>query len=164
MKTKSLIIVILLFTALSGFSQKNVFEKFADQKEITQVTITKALLKMFPSMTSSVDMNGIDVNKIINKLEQIDIFISENEDAKKMMRKEITAFFKTDKSYEVLMKIKDEKDNIVFYGQKDNGFVKSLVMFIDDDDECVIIQLLGRFTMHDIQEVVKSDKSKIAKE
>jgi hypothetical protein len=164
MKTKSLITAILLFVTFTGFAQDKVFDKLVDNKDITQVIVTKALLKMLPSMISSVDMNmnGMDIKSIINKLDQVNIFTSDNSAAKKLMRKEITTHLKNDKSYEILMKIKDKEDDVTFFGQKDGAFIKSLVMFVDggegSNNECVIIQLLGKFTMEDIQNVMDKGK------
>ncbi|GHT49225.1 hypothetical protein FACS189440_14560 [Bacteroidia bacterium] len=163
MKTKNLLTVLLLFTAMTGFAQNDfiqndLFNKFADHPDITQVTITKALLNMVPGMTSSVDMNGVDLSDIMNKLEQIDIFTSKENAAKQLMRTNAIDHFKRNKSYEVLMKIKDKENNVVFYGLKDGDFIKSLVMFVDGDDECVLIRLLGKFTTQDIQKITESTK------
>ncbi|MDR1526313.1 MAG: DUF4252 domain-containing protein [Dysgonamonadaceae bacterium] len=157
MKTKSIItVVLLLLTVSASFAQNDWFDKFSDQKDITQVTLTKALLQMAPSMTSSASMNGIEIKDIVTKLEQIDIFTSDKEATKRMMRKEITAFFKNNTSYEVWMKIKDESDNVTFYAQKEGDSIRSLVMFVDDDVDCVLIRLLGTFTTQDIQKITKS--------
>ncbi|MDR0866803.1 MAG: DUF4252 domain-containing protein [Candidatus Symbiothrix sp.] len=156
MKTKSLLTVLLLFTAMTGFAQNDLFDKLADRKDITQVTITKALLNMVPGVAASVDMNGVDIKDMMTKLEQIDVFTSEENSAKQMMRKEITAHFKNNKSYEVLMKIKDKANDVVFYSQKDGDFIQSLVMFVSGDDECVLIRLLGKFTTQDIRKITES--------
>jgi hypothetical protein len=160
MKAKILITVIALFTIWNGFAQSDLLDKFSDQKGITQVSITKALLNMVPNLTSSVDMNGVKIGNIINKLDQIDIFTTEENSAKQLMRKEFASYFKNNKSYDVLMKIKDESNNVVFYGQKDGNFIKSMVMFADSDNECVIICLLGKFTTQDIQTIVDSKGKK----
>jgi hypothetical protein len=158
MKTKILITVIAVFAAWNSFAQDNLFAKLADQKNITQVTVTKGLLNMMPGMLSSVDMNGVNVKNIVNKLDQIDIFTSEDNDGKKLIRKEASEHFKNEKSYEVLMKIKDKESNVVFYGQKDGNFIKSLIMFADGDDGCTLIRLLGKFTTDDIQHVIEKVK------
>jgi hypothetical protein len=150
--------LLLLLSVSASFAQNDWFDKFSDHKDITQVTLTKALLQMAPSMTSSASMNGIEIKDIVNKLDQIDIFTSDREETVKMMRKEITAFFKNNKSYEVLMKIKSDNDKVTFYAQKGGDFIQSLVMFVDDDFECVVIRLLGNFTMQDIQKITENRK------
>ena len=156
MKTRGIIILMALFlTTGTSFSQNDWFDKFSYNKDITQVTVTKALLKMTPKIAGSVNMNGVNIKGIMDKLDQIDIFTSDENAGKKLMRKEITAFFKKNKSYEVLMKVKNEDNNVTFYGQKDGDFIKSLVMFVDGDDQCVIIRLLGKFTFQDIQKITE---------
>jgi hypothetical protein len=157
MKTKSIIAGLLLILATgASFAQNDWFAKFADQEDITQITITSALLKMAPSMAASASMNGVNLKNIIDKLEQVDIFTSNTEVSRQKMKKEITTFFKDNKSYEVLMKIKDGSDNVIFYGQKEDDFIKSLVMFVDDPTDCVIIRLLGKFTTEDIRKITES--------
>jgi hypothetical protein len=158
MKTKWIFFIICLIFACNGFAQDKLFEKLEDQKNITQVTVTKALLNMMPEITTSVDMNRINVKKIIAKLEQIDIFSTEEKSAKDMMVKEATEYFRNNKSYEVLMKIKDDNENVVFYGQREGETFKSLTMFIVEDNECTLIRLLGIFSLKDIQEITKEKK------
>jgi hypothetical protein len=53
------------------------------------------------------------------------------------------------------MKIKEDGNNVVFYGQKSGNFIQSLVMFVDGDNECVLIRLLGQFTTEDIKKITK---------
>lgn len=157
MKTRSLLTVILLLASLTGFAQKSLFDKLADAEDISHITVTKSLLKMMPGIVASVNVDGIDVNKLITKLEQIDIFTSENSSTKQLIKKAANELFKSDKSYEILMKVKDKGDDVVFYGQKEGNFFKSLVMFVDNDKESVLIRLLGKFTLEDIQELKKED-------
>jgi hypothetical protein len=155
MKAKSLFTVLLLLASLQAFAQESLFDKLSEQDDITHITVTKTLLNMMPEMASSVDMNGLDIKKIITKLEQIDIFVSDTPSAKQDMKKEVAAHFKNDKSYEVLMKIKDEKDDIIFYVQKEGALFKSLVMFVNSETEYVLIRLLGKFTKQDLQTLTK---------
>jgi hypothetical protein len=155
MKTKSLVTIILLLATGVSFAQEGIFKKFSEQKNITCITITKTLLNMLPDVSSSVEMNGMNIKDITANLEQIDIFTSQDNSARLMMKKETAQHFKNDKSYEVLMKIKDEESNIIFYGQKNDNFFKSLVMLIDEDDEYVLIRLSGKFTTEDIRMLTK---------
>ena len=156
MKTKSIFMCFTLFlTGSTLFAQTDWLEKFADQKDITQVTVTKALLKMVPTITASYDMNGLDIKEIVAKLDQIDIFSSSKEETAKLMRKEAAAFLKNNKSFEALLIIRDNPDNVTFYAQHEGGYIKSLLMFADDGEECTIIRLLGKFTTKDIQKITE---------
>ncbi|GHT55241.1 hypothetical protein FACS189446_6300 [Bacteroidia bacterium] len=165
MKRNYLIIVLSLLLVHTSFAQdglSDLFGKLDGQKSITQVTISKSLLNMMPSMTSSVNMNGVDVKAIVYKLEQIDIYTTEDAAMKKLMNKEVTAYFKGNKAYEILMKVKDEENNVVFYGKKDNNYFTSLIMFVSNefDDESTLIRLMGSFTTQDIQDITKSGNKK----
>lgn len=155
MKTKGIMMALLLFVTSTSFAQ-DWLDKLADYEDITQVTITKALLQMAPAMTGSVDMNGVNIKDITSKLDQLDIFTSNKDSIRQIMRKEVTTFVKNNKSYEVLMKVKDGGDHVTFYAQKDNEFIKTLIMFVDEPTECVIIRLIGKFTTKDIQKITDS--------
>jgi hypothetical protein len=115
---------------------------------------------MMPKAGSSVNVNGVDVENIVNKLNRIDIYTSEDADMKKLIVKETTDFFngKGGKDYDILMKVKEEKNNVVFYGKKDGNFFTSLVMVVNGDDNCTLIRMLGKFTPQDIQDFTKAAK------
>ena len=161
MKRNYLIIVLSLLLVQTGFAQdklSELFSKLDGKDNVTQVTITKAMLNMMPNTSSSINMNGIDVKNIVNKLDQIDIFTSEDADMKKLMVKEATEYFDGNKAYEVLMKVKNKKDNAVFYGQKDGNLYTSLVMFVNNENECALIRMLGKFTPQDVQDITNATK------
>jgi hypothetical protein len=140
----------------TGYAQDkpDIFGKLAGNENITQVTVTKSMLNMVPNIDSSLGVNGINIKNVFAKLEQVDIFTSEEESTKKKMSKEVTEFFNGNKAYEVLLKIKNEDENVVFYGEKDDKNFTSFVMFVDND-ECVLIRLQGKFTPEDIQGIAK---------
>lgn len=157
MKTKLLFISILLFGATSGMhAQSRLFEKLSNEKNITVVTITKTLLKLMPQKaTDKMDMSGLEINHLMEKLDQIDIFVTEDNSAMKTMREDVKVAFSSDKTFENIMKIKEKDSDVNFYVQRGNGeMIKSLVMFVNEKDEGILIRLLGNFTAEDIQTVV----------
>jgi len=165
MKRNYLMIVLSLLLVQTSFAQDKLSELFSklDGKEnVTQVTITKSMLNMLPNVSSSVNMAGVDVNNIIGKLDQIDVYTSKDTDTKKMMIKETTDYFKDDsgKDYDILMKAKDEKNNVVFYGEKNGDFYTSLVMVATDEENCSLIRMLGKFTPQDVQNMTKQVNEK----
>jgi len=161
MKRNYLIIVLSLLLVQTSFAQdklSDLFSKLDGKDNVTQVTITKAMLNMMPNTGSSINMNGIDVKNFINKLDQIDIFTSEDADMKKLMVKEATEYFSGNTAYDILMKVKNKKDNAVLYGQKDGDLFTSLVMFVNSEDDCTLIRMLGKFTPQDIQDITNATK------
>lgn len=157
MKTKILLTTIMLaLSSMMMTAQTNMFDKLSGNKNISTVYISKALLSMVPNM----DMGGADIKGLAGKLEQMEIYSSENnKDASKLMRTEIESMVKA-KTYETLMSIKDKDDNITFYAHKDKNRFKDLIMFINQPDECTIIRIVGNFTAEDIQSVMNSNNKK----
>jgi hypothetical protein len=132
---------------------------------MTAITITKSLLQMMPDIAASVDkaeMNGVDIKKLSAKLDQIDIFASENTASMDRMRKVNAELYDASliihPATEVLMRIKTLESHVVFYGHKDSkDMFKSFVMFVDSDNECVLIHLAGEFTVGDIKQVIDNN-------
>ncbi|MDR0683390.1 MAG: DUF4252 domain-containing protein [Dysgonamonadaceae bacterium] len=155
MKTKNwLIAVAILLNAVSASAQ-DLFEKLADNEHITSVYISKTLLNMFPAMSDKIQVEGVDVENVIHKLEQIDIYTSDNKEAAQFIRTEAKKLQSQSKSYEVLMKVKDGSEDVIFYAEKEKDRFKSLVMFVDSIDECTLIRLMGSFTAEDVQKITK---------
>lgn len=136
-------------------AQQKLVEKFQDKDGISQITVTKALLELMPGMISNTQMNGVNISKLINKLEQIDIFTSSYEKEMLFMQCTIEEYFKKEKSFEILMKIKDKNENIVFYAQKQGKAIDSLVMHIIGKKETILIWLQGKFTIEDVESIIE---------
>jgi len=157
MKAKNLIIAIILLFCFSSVNAqtKNPFEKLSNDKKITTVFISKGLLSLAPNM--DINANGIDIKELVNKLEQLEIYTSEEKGGVQLMKTVINSF-KENKTYEVLMKIKDGNENVTFYVQKDKDIFKELVMSVEDEGESTIIRMKGSFTAEDIQGLVNKEK------
>jgi hypothetical protein len=132
-----------------------IFKRLSIGEDVTILTITKSLLDIMPEMHSYVAVNGIDVQKVIAKLEHMDILISKNDEAKRIMRT-ITQVAQGE-NREVLMRIKNDGEDIMFYGETDakNDNLKSLIMFSDNKEECTLIRLIGTFSKDDFKQIIK---------
>ena len=157
MKTKIGLIAAIVTLNIISASAQDLFEKLGDNEHITSVYISKALLNLFPGMADKmdVDVNGVDLDQIVAKLEQIDIYTSDNQEGAQLIRTEAKKLQSQTKTYEVLMKIKDDGTNVIFYGEKEKDHFKTLVMVVDESNECTLIRLLGSFTAEDIQNITK---------
>jgi hypothetical protein len=130
--------------------------ELAEKTGVTAMTISKSMLDMFPDMTASVEKNGLDIKKISNQIDQIDIFVSKSQVGKVNITKTHKELARGTYN-EVFMRIKDETTNIVFYGFKDsNKIIRSLMMYINNEKECVLIRLVGGLTEKDISEIIKT--------
>lgn len=155
MKTKVFLTALLLSANIIGaYSQKDLFSKLSASQDITTVTITKALINMAPALIGN-SIEGIEINKLIEKLDQIDILTAENKNAKQQIKIVIENEIAKNKTYEMLMSVKDGTDNIIFYAEKEKNTFKSLIMYVIDDEDCTLIRIKGNFTAEDIQGIIK---------
>lgn len=135
----------------------SLFNKLEDNDKVTVVYISKSLLKMAGSNVNSTKAN---IGGLINKLDQLEIYSTEDLLTARTMNAEASKYIKNN-TYESLMKVKDGSDKIDFLITKDNGKkdqIKEFIMFIAGEKESTIIRLLGTFTMEDIQKVMDDNK------
>lgn len=151
MKIKGLLIAMaIMFGSIAVQAQDQMFDKFSGNNDISTVFISKALL----SMAGNMDMGGANIKALAGKLERMEIYTSESKSAMSLMKTE-AGKLAGDKTFEVLMKVKDKGENVTFYGKKEKGDkFKDLIMFVDNSDDCTIIRIVGLFTMEDIQNVI----------
>lgn len=151
MKLKGLLTAfVFMFSLIAIQAQDKMFERFSNNKDITTVYISKALLSMVPNM----ETGGVNVKGLANKLEQLEIYTSENKNSIKQMVLEAESL-KKNKAFESLMSVKESDQVINFYAQKDgNNKFKDLIMVINESAECTIIRIVGSFTMEDIKKVM----------
>lgn len=170
MKTKNLIITFILASCFCTINAQNYqvyvangkyvtcdesgsnpLEKLSDNKQITTVFISKALLSMMPT-NMNLDIGSVDIKKIAGKIDQMEIYTSGEKEGIQLMKTAMSSF-QGNKEYEILMKVKDSNQNVTFYAQKDKDFFKDLVMCVEGDNY-VIMRITGTFTSEDIQQIV----------
>ena len=71
MKRTIYILLLAVFGILSATAENNFIEKFANQKGVTYVNISKALLNMMPE--GQIDAEGLNLKAVINELDRIQI-------------------------------------------------------------------------------------------
>lgn len=73
-------------------------------------------------------------------------------DLRERMRGEFKALI--GKDHEELMRVKDGKTKANFYVKQQGELIQELIMIADmDDGSFSVMQLLGRFTLQDVQEI-----------
>lgn len=152
MKAKYIIITILCFTmAQIGTAQnsKALFDKYTDMDDVTSVYISKAMFKMMPSIESA----GLNLVNMKGKIESLQVISTQRSDLAPKMRNDFSKLI--GKGHEELMRVRDGKTKATFYADMKGDLVKDLIMLADTEGGFTIIQLLGNFTLQDIQEITK---------
>ena len=149
MKAKYLTIAICLFCSLAGYAQNKLFDKYAEMDDMTSVYISKAMFQMMPKVENA----GLNLVNMKGKVESLQILSTAREDQIPQMRKEFSQLVKS--SHSELMRVRDGKTKATFYANMNGEKVKDLLMLADTDSSFTVIQLLGNFTLQDIQEITK---------
>ncbi len=152
MKIKLLCIAFLLTCGTTLFGQKNLFDKYADKDGITSVFISKSMFEMMPS----VETGGLNLVNLKGKIESLQILKTDKEEHAESLKKDFNKLL-TGK-YEELMRIKDDSTRVNFYILKNGERVKELVMTSSGAKEYTVMQLLGNFTLKEIQEITNQKK------
>jgi len=152
MKTRYLIITLLciVFTQ-SGIAQNSskLFEKYADMDNVTSVYISKAMFKMMPTMQTA----GLNLMNMKGKVESLQVLTTERKDLTIKMRNEFAQL--VTRQHQELMRVRDGKTKATFYAIMQGDLVKDMLMLADTEEGFTVIQLLGNFTLQDIQEITK---------
>ncbi len=157
MKTKSLLLIICLLCGSIVYAQNStmnkLFEKYENEDDITVISISKAMFKMMPD---NMNTNDVNIESIMHKIEFMRILTSDKANLKEMMNSEFKSLIDNDKNYEELMRIKNGKAIITFNARKNGDIISELVMLVNEENNFVVIQIAGNFTLDDVQEIAKS--------
>ena len=144
---KRLIYILLCATiGLLPAHANIIFEKFANEKNVTYINVSKSLLSM---MDGQLEMETLDLKSVVDELDRIQILTCED-DIKliERIRQEAVAVFQKS-PYEELMRVKDNDETVFFYSlPQSEGKIKELILMVDENDgEFVLIQLSGNISI-----------------
>lgn len=144
---KRLIYILLCATiGLLPAHANIIFEKFANEKNVTYINVSKSLLSM---MDGQLEMETLDLKSVVDELDRIQILTCED-DVKliERIRQEAVAVFQKS-PYEELMRVKDNDETVFFYSlPQSEGKIKELILMVDENDgEFVLIQLSGNISI-----------------
>ena len=155
MKTKYILLVICMLSINTIYAQNNtfksLFEKYENEDDVTIISISKAMFNMMSG--NSINTGNVDLQNIAPKIESLLLITSDKSVMKEKMALEFKSVIEKDKNYEQLMRIRDGKSNVIFNAKKKGGIINELIMFVNDENEFVAIQILGNFTLEEIQQI-----------
>ena len=158
MKIKYLLIIICMMGSGFVYAQSNtfsnLFEKYENEDDVVVVSISKAMFNMIPGNLST---GNVDIKEILPKIESLLIISSDTKNMKDKMYAEFKIITEKDKNFEQLMRIKDNKSNVTFNVRKSGNMIKELIMLVNDADNFLAIQILGNFTVEDIQKIAQEN-------
>lgn len=148
MKARYILILLSFFCVSMGFAQNKLFDRFAEMDDVSSVYISKAMFQMMPN---AVKTGGLNLMNLKGKAQSLQLISTENKSKAEMMRKEFSGM--VSKQHEELMRVKDGKTNATFYAKQNKETISELIMLANTEKGFTVIQLLGEFTLKDIQEI-----------
>jgi hypothetical protein len=160
MMKKLVIIMLVLMVPFMSFAQ--VFDSYEDEKMVTSVVVTKNMFKLLAEIDlESDDPEVKEYLELVNNLDNIKIFITEDKGVAARMKADVTKYVGSTSGLNELMRVKDEGKNIKFYSKegKNSSFVSELLMFMDGDidgkEGTMIMSITGNIDLKKISKLTK---------
>ncbi|MBQ6433457.1 MAG: DUF4252 domain-containing protein [Bacteroidaceae bacterium] len=146
-----IIALALLVSTVASFAQREFINHFGNVDGITSIYVSKTMIRLLPKL----DAGNMDLKKISQKLESVQILTSESTKAASRLRKGCQELFKRD-SYEPLMEVKESgKDSATIYLRELGKGRNSYVIFAGDDADLSVIVITGTISVEDIQSITE---------
>ena len=156
MKVKYLLLIICIFGS-SVINAQNTFQKLFDkydkEDDVMIVSISKSMINLIPR---NINLENLNIQNLLPKLETLLIISSSNKYTKQDMSDDFKALIEKDKNYEELMRVREKKSSISFNVKKKGEIITELVLLVDEEKNFVAVQILGNFTVEDIQNISKN--------
>jgi hypothetical protein len=150
-----------MLAPLAAFSQ-GIFDSYEGQKDVTSVVVTKNMFKLLADMDlESDDPEVKEYLDMVNNLDNIKIFMTENKDLAQKMANDVKAYVSSSSGLNELMRVNDEGKNIKFYSKegKSDSFVSELLMFVDGNvngkSETIVMSITGNIDLKKIGKLTK---------
>lgn len=136
------------------------FDKYANEDEVTSVYISKSMMQLLPVPQMSF---GWNFSSLEGKIDAIYVLSTENAKVSTTLRKEFDKLIQKESSYEQLMRVKEDDSLVKIYACKNKEGTKicELLLLADsDDDEFCAVRLSGDFTLEDLRDITKRPDKK----
>ena len=165
----------IMLLPLTGMAQKNIFEKYSDNSDVTYVSIKPKMFQMIAKM--GINVEDAEAKAYMDMVKSITSFKTIVTDSK-LISADISKWVKSRSGgLEELMEVKDDGTEVKFYIKegKDVDHVKELLIFVNGIDkmmddkieingkerkiETVVVSLTGNIDLNEISKL--TDKMNI---
>lgn len=139
---------------------QHAFDAFENEKDVTSVVMTKNMFKLLSKMDlNSNDPEAQSYLKMVNSLNDIKIFTTENSSVAQKMDNAVKSYLNSTKELGELMRINDEGQNIKFYSKtgKDENHVSELLMHltgvVNGKSSTIIMSITGDIDLKQLSQL-----------
>ncbi|HLU81388.1 MAG TPA: DUF4252 domain-containing protein [Flavobacteriaceae bacterium] len=162
---KTIVIFLTLITAPVISWSQGAFDSFENENDVTSVVVTKNMFKLLSKMDlDSSDPEAQAYLRMVNDLDNIKIFTTENPDMAKKMDNAVAKYVAESKNLGELMRVKEDGKNIWFYSKegKNENFVSELLMHlegvVDGEPTSIIMSITGNIDLKQISKLTSELK------
>ena len=157
---KNLSLVLIGFMLSLTVKGQSIFERFADYKDVSLVSISPKMFKMLGQLSVSLDdPEAQEYIDMVSSIENFKVLISGNDEVTAAMSK-WAAEQLSSKDLEELMTIKDADADVAFYVKsgKSDDRVEKLIMYVNGvNPEIIKDSPLGELTVETIILLIEGD-------
>jgi len=160
-----ILIAAIVLVSQTIYSQKSAFDKYENQKDVTSMIVTKSMFKLMSKIDlSSNDPEAKNYLNMVENLEDIKIFTTDNAITAADMKNTVDSYIKSSPTLTELMRVNDDGKNIRFYVKegKNENFVSELLMFLEDssskDKLAVVMSITGNIDLRQISQLTSDLK------
>lgn len=154
MKTKYIFLVLFLCCTSLGFAQNKLFDKYSEMNDVTSVYISKAMFQMMPKM----ETGSLNLMNLKGKIEGLQILTSTNVSIIEKMKADFTSTIGG--QHTELIRVKENNTRATFYVKQKGDLISEMIMLADTNNEYVVIQIIGNFTVKDIMDIANTIDNK----
>lgn len=133
---KKLAILAAFLIAPMMVSAQGAFDLYEGQQDVTTVVITKNMFKILGQMeVEEGDSEVKEYMEMIDGLESVKIFITENENVGVQMKSDVERYVSASSGLDELMRIKKDDATVKFYSKMgaDESHITELLMFVNGE-------------------------------
>lgn len=157
-------LIALMLCMLPFMSNAQDFTKYENMKDVTAMVMTSKMFKLL----SNIDFNSEDPEaqqylKLIEDLDNIQVFVSEKPEVRKQMMGDVNTYLKKTNMDE-LMRVNDDGKVVKFYSKpgRNSNYVSELFMFMESKDttqpSTVILRITGDINLKDVSKLTQDLK------
>ncbi|RLD25699.1 MAG: DUF4252 domain-containing protein [Bacteroidetes bacterium] len=157
---KKLAILVAFIITPMLVSAQGMFDSYEDENDVTSVVVTKNMFKLLSKIEIESDDPEVQAYmEMVNNLDNIKVFVTENESIGARMKADVQKYVSSSKGLEELMRVKDDGKTVKFYSRqgKDENHVSELLMFLDGEmdgkEGTVIMSITGNIDLKQISKL-----------
>jgi hypothetical protein len=153
---KALTALVLLFpmTIFAQSPADDLFEKYSGKDGITSVTISQSMFDLFASLETEADEAGLA--ELVKKLTGIKILTVDAGSPQKINFHQEILKSAGAKSYEEVMVVKKQDQDIIFMIKKSGDVISELLMFTQGEADNAMISIQGDIDLKTISKLSRS--------